>query len=220
MSSLLEAIHAFDEALDQLIQRFSPECENEPGNLERFLEEVEQNNIDDFIKRYGGTSSRLDDMLELLIDHDFFVCPAAQKYHGNYIGGLYDHSKQVAIELYTLTVKLDLKWDSPDSPLIIGFLHDLCKLDQYKIVESENGEGSTIEYNKEQLYDGHGEKSLIMALDLGGYLTDEEKACIRYHMGAFTDEKEWKYYTRAIKQFPNVQYTHTADMIASQILNV
>ena len=220
MSSLQEAVQAFDKALDQLIQKFSPESENEIGNLEKLLEEAEQKNIDDFIKRYRGESSRLDDMLELLIDHEFFVCPAAQKYHGNYIGGLYDHSKQVAIELHKLTVRLGLKWDSPDSPLVIGFLHDLCKLDQYKIVESENCEGYTIEYNKEQLYDGHGEKSLIMALDLGGYLTDEEKACIRYHMGAFTDEKEWKYYTRAIKQYPNVLYTYTADMIASQILNV
>jgi len=220
MNSLQEAIQAFDEALDQLIQKLSPEGENEPRNLERFLEEVEQNNIDDFIKQYRGESSRLDDMLELLIDHEYFVCPAAQKYHGNYIGGLYDHSKQVAIELHKLTVRLGLKWDSPDSPLVIGFLHDLCKLDQYKIVESENDKGYAIEYNKEQLYEGHGDKSLIMALDLGGYLTDEEKACIRYHMGAFTDEKEWKYYTRAIKQFPNVLYTHTADMIASQILNV
>ena len=51
-------------------------------------------------------------------------------------------------------------------------------------------------------------------------LTDEETMCIRYHMGAFTDQKEWEYYTRAVKKYPNVLYTHTADMIASQIKGI
>ena len=48
-------------------------------------------------------------------------------------------------------------------------------------------------------------------------LTEEEKMCIRYHMGAFTDQKEWEYYSRAVNLYHNVLYTHTADMIASQI---
>ena len=41
--------------------------------------------------------------------------------------------------------------------------------------------------------------------------------CIRYHMGAFTDKKEWSFYTRAVQQYKNVLYTHTADMLASQV---
>lgn len=51
-------------------------------------------------------------------------------------------------------------------------------------------------------------------------LTEEEKACIMYHMGAFVDSKEWEFYSRAVKKYPNVLYTHTADMIASQIKGV
>lgn len=51
-------------------------------------------------------------------------------------------------------------------------------------------------------------------------LTVEEKLCIRYHMGAFADSKEWKYYTEAVKRCPNVLYTHTADMIATKIKGV
>ena len=220
-SSFKKAAEAIGTTLDKLVERLKIACGEDPrGKLARLLEEEEQKNIDDFIKEFRGESERLDNMLELLVDHDFFVCPAAVKHHGNHIGGLYEHSKQVAFELCKLTVNLNLKWDRRDSPLVIGFLHDLCKLDQYNIIEAEEGRGYTIEYNKDQLYDGHGEKSLVMALDLGSYLTDEEKACIRYHMGAFTDEKEWKYYTRAIKQFPNVLYTHTADMIASQIKGI
>lgn len=41
--------------------------------------------------------------------------------------------------------------------------------------------------------------------------------CIRYHMGAFTDKEEWQDYTRAIHRYPNVLWTHQADMIAAHI---
>lgn len=58
-------------------------------------------------------------------------------------------------------------------------------------------------------------------IDKGGEATDEEIACIRWHMGAYeTDTKMWNYYGRAIETFPNVLYTHTADMIASKIRGV
>lgn len=51
-------------------------------------------------------------------------------------------------------------------------------------------------------------------------LTEEEKMCIRYHMGAFTEKSEWEFYSRAVRRYPNVLWTHTADMIASQIKGV
>ena len=51
-------------------------------------------------------------------------------------------------------------------------------------------------------------------------LTMEEIACIRYHMGAFTDKSEWNDYTRAVKAYPNVLWTHQADMLASHVKGV
>lgn len=51
-------------------------------------------------------------------------------------------------------------------------------------------------------------------------LTDEELYCIRWHMGAFDDTENWKYYSGAIEKYPNVLYTHTADMVAAKILKV
>lgn len=51
-------------------------------------------------------------------------------------------------------------------------------------------------------------------------LTMEEILCIRYHMGAFVDQKEWNDYTLAIHECPNVLWTHTADMIAAHILEI
>lgn len=51
-------------------------------------------------------------------------------------------------------------------------------------------------------------------------LTDEEIMCIRYHMGAFTDKSEWNDYTRAVRNYPNVLWTHQADMLASHVAGV
>lgn len=75
-------------------------------------------------------------------------------------------------------------------------------------------------YNVDSILPGHGDKSVIM---LSKYitLTDEEIACIRWHMGAYEkDTTMWNYYGKAIEKYPNVLYTHTADMIASKILGV
>ena len=51
-------------------------------------------------------------------------------------------------------------------------------------------------------------------------LTEEEMLCIRWHMGAFDDKENWNSYGRSVTLFPNVLYTHTADMIAARILGV
>ena len=67
---------------------------------------------------------------------------------------------------------------------------------------------------------GHGDLSVLLSANIGVILTEEEIACIRWHMGAFDDSKNWNKYNLAIQKYPNVLYTHTADMIASQIKNV
>lgn len=144
----------------------------------------------------------------------FFTAPASTKYHGSYEGGLFDHSLEVTVALLELTEKLGLTWERPESPYIVGMFHDLCKCDAYV------KDGDNYTYNPGIIINGHGEKSVIM---LQKYidLTDEEIACIRWHMGAFEkDSRLWEYYGKAIEKYPNVLYTHTADMIASRIKGV
>ena len=51
-------------------------------------------------------------------------------------------------------------------------------------------------------------------------LTEEEICCIRYHMGAFTPKEEWNDYTGAIHAYPNVLWTHHADMLASHVAGI
>lgn len=164
-----------------------------------------------------------------LMDEGFYTQAASTKYHGAYPGGLFDHSFAVAETLVNLTEDLKLQWQNQRSPWVIGMFHDLCKLDSYvKVIDVDGiqmmgsdkvaGEEFHFEYNPITFLPGHGEKSVMM-LSEWLQLTEEEILCIRYHMGAY-ETKEWDFYDRAIKKFPNVLFTHTADMIASKVKGV
>lgn len=179
-----------------------------------------------FMKLPDGTSVVSDDMMEYLTAYGFFTAPASTKYHGNYEGGLLEHSYMVTKFLLTLTQDNHLIWCKARSPFIVGMFHDLCKIDQYRHPASDlvvNGmllpDPSKWEYNPDTLLKGHGDKS-VMLLSQFYTLTDEEIMCIRYHMGAFTDKSEWNDYTRAVRNYPNVLWTHQADMLASHVAGV
>nr|DAR11741.1 MAG TPA: putative HD superfamily hydrolase [Caudoviricetes sp.] len=163
-----------------------------------------------------------EDFLKWLAENGFFTAPASTKYHGNYEGGLFDHSFMVMNLLVELSAANGLKWKRPASPFLVGMFHDLCKIDQYRIDSSTPytvGEPTRYEYNPNTMYKGHGDKSIIL-LSQFTTLTDEETACIRYHMGAFTEKEEWRDYTRAVHAFPNVLWTHQADMLASHVVGI
>ena len=148
--------------------------------------------------------------IDVLQARGFFKAPASISYHGNYEGGLYDHSMVVTAELLKLTVKLKLVWQQETSPLMVGMFHDLCKMDDY--VDNKGH----WEHNKIKILNGHGDKSVMM-LQQYAPLTDEEMCCIRWHMGAFDDKENWDCYGQAVTFYHNVLYTHTADMIAARI---
>lgn len=173
----------------------------------------EQKRIETFCLLMGEYVSN--ETLHELCAMGFFVKPASINHHGAYEGALFDHSYEVTKALVNLTQKLDLRWQRERSPYIVGMFHDLCKLDNY--VKSED---EAWKYNNATLLPGHGEKSVIMAQDIFGKLTQEEIFCIRWHMGAFDDKENWNSYGRACTVYPNVLYTHTADMIAARIEGV
>ncbi len=173
---------------------------------------------EDFIRRMAAPDGPLgrgqvEEMAWNLSRGDFFSAPASTRFHGNYPGGLYDHSLAVMNNLLTLTDKLGLKWDLKRSPYIVGMFHDLCKVGMY-IFDEQEGKYA---YNDGMILPGHGERSVIHTQQLGLSLTHEEIMCIRWHMGAFDDKAMWDYYGRAIEYYHNVLWTHTADMMASRI---
>ena len=155
-----------------------------------------------------------DYMVEQLGHMGFFKSPASTKYHGNYEGGLFDHSINVYRCLEELRESsLAEPFPCMDSTFMIGLLHDLTKAGRY--VFSHDGTG--YEYAPARLdFGGHGADSLIKAQRLV-QLDEEEAYCIRYHMGPYVKE-DIELYDRAIHKYPNVFWTHTADMMASQLM--
>ena len=188
-------------------------------NQDKFLE---------VMKLKDGTPLVTVDMFDWLNANGFFVKPAAIKHHGNYTGGLFDHSSTVMNVLVAMTEKFDIKWQHPRSPYIVGMFHDLCKMDDYVDEKAKDivmmGTGSPISnnpswtYNPDKILKGHGDKSVMM-LSQFITLTEEEIMCIRFHMGAYETES-WEQWDAAIRKYETVLWTHTADMYASKVEGV
>ena len=122
---------------------------------------------------------------------DFYSAPASTKGHGSFEGGLLVHS----LSVYRLlgNFSKNIKEVNPASVVIVGLLHDLCKVNFYiKTVRNvkipgerrwEEVQGYGIE---DSLPLGHGEKSVYMAMKHID-LTDEEAMAIRWHMSGYDD---------------------------------
>lgn len=152
---------------------------------------------------------------EDLMATDFFIAPASTKYHGAYVGGLFDHSMNVVNTLCYLSAIGVIEWQRVESPMVVGLFHDATKIGKYAVNETNDG---FIYAPKEDtpIYGGHGAESVIR-VQQWMELTEEEAMCIRFHMGAY-EKDDWEAYDLAIKRYPNVLWTHTADMVASKIL--
>jgi hypothetical protein len=183
----------------------------------------------DRIKKFDeamGFYSVTGDFREWLISQGFFVKPAAISHHGNYTGGLFDHSLEVMGCLVEMTKKFDIKWQDERSPYLVGMFHDLCKLDDYIDENASDvvvmGTGSPVSNdpqwvkNPSCILSGHGDKSVIM-LSQFLTLTEEEIFCISFHMGAY-ETSRWNQFDAAIRKYETVLWTHTADMYASKVI--
>lgn len=150
--------------------------------------------------------------VEWLNENGYFDVPASIRHHGTQSGDLFRHSLKVAEILADYTDKLGLEWRRWCSPWVVGLFHDLCKMDDYI------RDGSSWKRDPTPLIKGHGDKSVMM-LSQFIPLTEEEMLCIRYHMGAY-EVDDWEQFDLAIHKYPNVLYTHTADMAASKIFDI
>lgn len=171
--------------------------------------------IEEFKEFMRGIEANPDYLAEELDQMGFFTAPASTKFHGSYEGGLFDHSLMVAKKLVKMTEQMNLRWERPRSPKVVGMLHDVCKCDYYE--QTEDGKWK---YKENQILTGHGDKSVIVCqmLNYGPFLTEEEVLCIRYHMGAYENENMWQNYGAAIGKYETVLWTHAADMWASKVM--
>ena len=88
-----------------------------------------------FIEIYRANISRdgSDKLLAYLESSDFFTAPASTRYHGNYEGGLCEHSLNVYDALVDILNRPRVKEVygisySNESIAIAALLHDLCKV--------------------------------------------------------------------------------------------
>lgn len=187
---------------------------------EKFIE-IYKNNI----KREGGEK-----LLEWLEKTDFFIAPSSTKFHGNYEGGLVEHS----INVYNCLKMLvdDYKKQFPDFEIseetiaITSLLHDLCKTNYYvkgyrNVKNEETGQWEKKEiYNiEDKLCMGHGEGSVYM-IQAFMKLTREEALAIRWHMSGYDSAVKGGDFSLngAKEQSPLVTLLSLADIWASSFL--
>ena len=158
---------------------------------------------------------------------DFFKAPASTRFHGNYEGGLCEHSLNVYDCLCDNLARPRLKEMygisySDESVAVAALLHDLCKVNFYKTsfrnVKNEEGRWESVPYYtiEDTLPYGHGEKSVYIA---SGYmrLTRDEAFAIRYHMG-FSGNEDAGNVGKALEMFPLAWALSVADMEAAYFM--
>ena len=156
---------------------------------------------------------------------DFFTAPASTRYHSAYEGGLLDHSINVyeCLRDYLARNKgrdeFGLSY-SDETIAIVSLLHDLCKVNVYRVSTRNVKDPVTGQWRPMPYYEfddnlpyGHGEKSVYV---ISGFmrLTREEAFAIRYHMG-FSNEDDARNVGKAFELFPLALALSIADTEAT-----
>lgn len=173
------------------------------------------------VKREG-----IEELITYLEKSDFFTAPASARYHCDHEGGLCEHSLNVYNRLNKIVLDEYGNYDtiSEESIVVCGLLHDLCKIDFYKVDfrnVKENGEWVQKPYYSvdEKLPYGHGEKSVYI---INGFirLTREEALAINWHMGGFDARVQGGSggsISESFRRFPLSVWLHVADLTATYI---
>jgi len=195
---------------------------NPPSDKMLFACDLEKNENEFSELLFRINRPGIPEMINFLGNSEFFTSPASTKYHGNYPGGLCEHSLNV-YKLFEAQNKLFEKRLPSDSVILCGLLHDLCKIGLYRI----SGVKYTINENH-AAKKHHALLSLKIIEDIGLQLTNREKEIIKYHMGIFGAVKfnQWdiQEYTpedlrTAIQNDVMVQVFATCDNVEAQLMN-
>lgn len=194
------------------------------------------NQKDEFLSLLRETKrDGIEDVIENLEELGFFKAPASTRFHLNVEGGLMEHSLNVchvALRLREVMIGMNdsLRERLPkDSVVIASLLHDVCKADIYKPTTKRQKDfcgnwvdvpGYDVDYSNFPL--GHGEKSVILLLLDGLYLTDDEIMAIRWHMSAwdlpFQSNDIKANYNEAKNICPLLALIQAADGLSSNML--
>ncbi|MGI6136739.1 MAG: hydrolase [Clostridiales bacterium] len=182
-----------------------------------------------FIKIYNDNIKRkgAKEFLDYLCSSssDFFEAPASTRFHSSEPGGLCMHSIKVYYRLKELVANEKSSWAkniTDESIAIVGLLHDVCKINFYKVEirnrKDESGEWIKVPFYTvdEELPYGHGEKSVYI---LSSYmkLSRDEAMAINWHMGGFDPRVLGGSYQLgpACYKHPFAVLAHAADLFAT-----
>ncbi len=178
---------------------------------------------------YPETHEKIKEIVsKILIRYRGFVSsPASTKYHGNYDGGLFDHSLAVYLAAIRSSNEYGIK--PSDVNFIACFFHDLCKVGKYRYQHDKISTNSVqfYEYNPDYVGIEHGAESLRRLLNIETiknikeFLPEAWQLAIAYHMGVFgVSDTEMKNFSLLTEKYPEILLLHHADMISTKIYKI
>lgn len=181
-------------------------------------------NKDYFVKLFSMYVTRpgADKLLAWLETTDFYTAPASTRFHGDYEGGLVEHSIHVWEELVRILKAYPEVKVSAETAAVVALLHDLCKIGCYKVELRNTKVNNTwikkpvYVFKEDFCYGGHGSKSVYLAQKYMD-LTEQEAVAINCHMG-YADRSPNDYSLGgAYEQYPLAWLLHVADESATFI---
>ena len=163
----------------------------------------------------------IQELVNWLDGSDFKVAAANTRYHSNHEGGLLEHSLNVYNECIRQKDLIKLFNIPQDTLIITSLLHDICKVNYYKMdVRNVKKNGAWVQepyYTVDDMFPmGHAEKSIIIAQQFI-QLSDVEIAMIRAHMGGFVSDNYFSP-SAVYNKYPEAIVLHNADLIATYVL--
>lgn len=163
----------------------------------------------------------IQELVNWLDGSDFKVAPASTRYHSNHEGGLLEHSLNVYNECIRQKDLIKLFNIPQDTLIITSLLHDICKVNYYKMdVRNVKKNGAWVQepyYTVDDMFPmGHAEKSIIIAQQFI-QLSEVEIAMIRAHMGGFVSDNYFAP-SAVYNKYPEAIVLHNADLIATYVL--
>ncbi len=157
------------------------------------------------------------ELFEWLCGTDFFTAPASAKYHSAFEGGLVYHCLSVFDVMMEKHFEPD---DNKESFAICALLHDLCKVQFYKVAYRNVKNEETARWDRVPFYQiedtfpfGHGEKSVYL-IERFMKLKPSEAVAIRWHMGGFDNASKGGDYSisGAYEKYPLAVKLHLSDL--------
>lgn len=173
------------------------------------------------VERKTIATKILDDLWPRMI-----ACPASTSGHGNWAGGLVDHSLLVTYYtqlFYDIIAQTKPNFCDKDSAIFVALFHDLGKIGSFKSPYytadvpqwKKTRYGATFDKIENRVDNMHELMSLQWMCHYGVRLTDSETQAIYHHAGRYNKASEYIY-----KEDPLMLLVHMADNTCTKIFNI